>query len=201
VSHLKVDDIVLLYYSEDAARLAGARPHLESCAQCARAYESLSHTLSAVTPPEFAEAVDDLAGLRALLHERSRSREAGAIALVWLTALFYPFSFQALHGSARVAEDYAAGTLLVALTLAWACAGPLVAVLALNRLAANGLQRASSRLLVLGALMAAISPAAYLLVSRADVSLSASNSPSSPSLGPMPPRARSGSTQRDAGNP
>jgi succinate dehydrogenase/fumarate reductase cytochrome b subunit len=176
VSHLSDDDLVLLYYGEDGSRLVVAEQHLQSCAHCARAYASLTRTLSAVTPPGVVEAPDDLAELRALLRGHSTpaamGSEVGAIALVWLTALVYPFSSQALYGSGRVAQDYAAGTLLVTLTAAWACAGPLVAMFALNRLTPNNYRHASTRLLVLGALMAAISPSAYLLVSRADASLS-----------------------------
>lgn len=176
MSHLTEDDLVLLYYGEDGTRLVGAEQHLQSCAHCARAYESLARTLRAVTPPDVVEAPDDLVELRALLRgssaPASSPSEVGAIALVWLTALVYPFSFQALYGSGRVAQDYAAGTLLVALAALWACAGPFVATFALNRLTPGGFQRASTRLLVLGALMAAISPSAYLLVSRADTSLS-----------------------------
>ena len=176
MSHLTEDDLVLLYYGEDGTRLVGAEQHLQSCAHCARAYESLARTLRAVTPPDVVEAPDDLVELRALLRgssaPASSPSEVGAIALVWLTALVYPFSFQALYGSGRVAQDYAAGTLLVALAALWACAGPFVATFALNRLTPGGFQRASTRLLVLGALMAAISPSAYLLVSRADTSSS-----------------------------
>jgi succinate dehydrogenase/fumarate reductase cytochrome b subunit len=174
VRHLGDDELVLHYYGEDAARLVETERHLGSCAQCARAYESLARTLSAITPPELVEAPDDLPALRILLRDRSRSPAApsGAIALVWLAALLYPFSFQALFGSARMAQDHAAGMLLVGLTLTWACAGPFVAVFALNRMAANGFERASTRMLILGALMAAISSSVYLLVARADASLS-----------------------------
>jgi succinate dehydrogenase/fumarate reductase cytochrome b subunit len=174
VRHFSDDELVLHYYGEDGARLVETERHLGSCAQCARAYESLARTLNAVTPPELVEAPDDLPALRILLRDRSRSPAApsGAIALVWLAALLYPFSFQALFGSARLAQDHAAGMLLVGLTLTWACAGPFVAVVALNRMAANGFERASTRVLVLGALMAAISSSVYLLVARADASLS-----------------------------
>ena len=176
MSHLTEDDLVLLYYGEDGTRLLAAERHLQSCAHCARAFESLTRTLSAVTPPDAVEAPDDLAELRARLRRHSppaaSGSEVGAIAFVWLVALVYPFSFQALYGSGRVAQDYAAGTLLVALTAIWACAGPIVATFALNRLTRNHFRGASTRLLVLGALMAAISPSAYLLVSRADASLS-----------------------------
>jgi succinate dehydrogenase/fumarate reductase cytochrome b subunit len=185
VRHLTDDELVLHYYGEDGARLVAAEHHLRSCAQCAGAYESLTRMLRAVTPPALVEAPDDLPALRALLHDRSRRLavppdrhrwalpgEAGATALVWLAALLYPFSFQALFDSARVAQDHSAGILLVALTLTWTCAGPFVAVFALNRMTAAGFGRASTRGLVLGALMAAISPSMNLLVSRADASLS-----------------------------
>ena len=185
MTHLGDDELVLHYYGEDGTRLVAAERHLRSCAQCARAYESLAHTLSAIIPPEAVEAADDLPAIRALLHHRSRSLaapserkgwalpgEAGAIALVWLAALLYPFSFQALFGSARIAQDHAAGMVLVALTLTWACAGPFAAAVALNRMVTDGFERASTRLLVLGALMAAVSPALYLFVSRVALGLS-----------------------------
>jgi succinate dehydrogenase/fumarate reductase cytochrome b subunit len=185
VSHLTDDDLVLHYYGEDGPRVVAAELHLQSCAQCAKAYNALARTLNAVTPPGLVEAPDELPALRALLHDRSRSRaapaaeaawalpgEAGAIVLVWLAALAYPFSLQALFGSASLAPEHAAGTPLVALTLAWACAGPFAAAVALNRLAADGFERVSTRLLVLGALMAAISPALYVFVSRAALGLS-----------------------------
>jgi succinate dehydrogenase/fumarate reductase cytochrome b subunit len=184
VSHLTDDDLVLHYYGEDGPRVVAAERHLTSCAQCAKAYNALARTLNAVTPPELVEAPDELPALRALLHDRSRSLaasadaspwalpgEAGAIALVWLTALAYPFSLQALFGSASLTPEHAAGTPLVALTLAWACAGPFAAAVALNRMVTDGFERASTRLLVLGALMAAISPALYQFVSRLDFRL------------------------------
>jgi succinate dehydrogenase/fumarate reductase cytochrome b subunit len=183
VSHLTDDDLVLHYYGEDGPGVVAAERHLQSCARCAQAYNALARTLNAVTPPEFVEVPDELPALRALLRSRSLAAsadgspwalpgEAGAIALVWLTALAYPFSLQALFGSAGLAPEHAAGTPLFALTLAWACAGPFAAAVALNRLATDGFERASTRLLVLGALMAAISPALYVFVSRAALGLS-----------------------------
>ena len=60
VSHLSDDELVLHYYGEDGPRLVAAERHLRSCAQCARTYETLARTLSAVTPPEFVEAVPDV---------------------------------------------------------------------------------------------------------------------------------------------
>jgi succinate dehydrogenase/fumarate reductase cytochrome b subunit len=185
VSHLTDDDLVLHYYGENGRRVVAAEHHLRSCAQCAQAYDALARTLNAVTPPELVEAPDELAALRALLLDRSRRPalpaagsaralpgEAGAIALVWLTALAYPFSLQALFGSTEVAAQHAAGTPLVALTLAWACAGPFAAAVALNRMVTDGFERASTRLLTLGALMAAISPALYFFLARVQLGLS-----------------------------
>jgi succinate dehydrogenase/fumarate reductase cytochrome b subunit len=185
VSHLTDDDLVLHYYGEDGARVMAVERHLQSCGPCAQAYNALARTLNAVTPPELVEVPDDLAALRALLHDRTRSLpppaergawalpgEAGAIALVWLTTLAYPLSLQALFGSAGLTPDHAAGTPLFALTLAWACAGPFAAAIALNRMVSDGFERVSTRLLVLGALMAAISPALYVYVSRVAVGLS-----------------------------
>lgn len=185
MSHLTDDDLVLHYYGEDGPRVVAAGRHLQSCAHCAQAYDALARTLNAVTPPELVEVPDELPALRALLYDRSRSLassaegrpwalpgEAGAVALVWLAALAYPFSLQALFGSAALAPEHAAGAPLVALTLAWACAGPFAAAVALNRLVTDGFERASTRLLVVGALMAAISPALYPFISRVNFALS-----------------------------
>src|SRR5262245_8173091 len=100
--------------------------------------------------------------------------ETAPIALVWLVPLLYPLSLQALFGSARWAQAHDIGIPLVALTLLWACAGPLLAVLALNRMALDRFERASTRVLVVGALMAAISSSLFLLASRVSASLSLS---------------------------
>jgi succinate dehydrogenase/fumarate reductase cytochrome b subunit len=183
VRHLSDDELVLHYYGEDGSRIVAAERHLKSCAQCARTYEALARTLRAVRPPEFVEAADDLAAIRQLLHDRLRSQqsppavrpllegEAGLIALVWLVPVLYPLSFQALFSSARFAQEHIVGMPLVALTLMWACGGPFVAVFALTRMAVDRFERASTRLLACGALIAAISPPLFLLVSRVSLSL------------------------------
>lgn len=184
MSHLSDDDLVLHYYGEDGPRLVAGGHHLRSCGQCARAFDELARTLNAVTPPEVVEPVDDTAVIRQLIHERRSGRpsplgarrpmferEAGLIALVWLVLLAYPLSLQSLFSSNRWAEEHLGGIPLVALTLLWACAGPFVAAFALNRIADRG-ARASTRFIVIGALMAAISPALFLFVSRVNVSLS-----------------------------
>ena len=186
MSHLSDDDLVLHYYGEDGARIVDVERHLRSCAQCARGYEELARTLNAVTPPELVEPADDTLEIRQLIRDRLSGRvsplvssrpvldqEAGVIALVWLVPLAYPWAVQALFSSGRWAQDHVAFVPLVALTLIWACAGPFLAVFALNRLAADrGRERASTRVLVAGALLAAISPALLLLVSRMNASLS-----------------------------
>jgi succinate dehydrogenase/fumarate reductase cytochrome b subunit len=188
VSHLSDDELVLHYYGEDGPGIVAAERHLRSCEQCARAYEALAGTLSAVTPPEFVEAVpgfDEMPAIRQLIRDRSRGQspplrgsrsmlpaEPGWIAVVWLVPLLYPFSFQALFSSARLAQEQFVGMPLVALTLLWAFAGPFVAVFALNQMGADHLERASTRLLVFGALIAAISPALFVLVSRVSLGLS-----------------------------
>jgi len=185
VNHLSDDDLVLHYYGEDGPGMVAAERHLKSCTQCARAYETLERSLSAVTPPEFVGAVDDISELREMIRTRLKERtspfaesrstsagwgETGVIALVWLVPLVYPFSLQALFGSARWAQEHVVvGIPLVAFMLIWACAGPFLAISALNRLVSHS--GASTRLLVFGALMAAICPALFLFVSRVDASL------------------------------
>jgi succinate dehydrogenase/fumarate reductase cytochrome b subunit len=184
VSHLNDDDLVLHYYGEDGSRIVAVERHLRSCAQCAGAYERLARTLNAVTPPEFVEPADDTLAIRQLIRDRlsghvspSRSSrpvfgEIGAIALAWLVPLVYPLALQAVFESARLAQAHLFLSPLVALALLWSCAGPLVAVFALNRLADRHRERASTRALLVGALLAAISPALFLLVARVNVSLS-----------------------------
>jgi succinate dehydrogenase/fumarate reductase cytochrome b subunit len=172
VNHLSDDDLVLHYYGENEPEIAGVEHHLRACAQCARAYETISRSLNAVTPPEFVE-VPELPALRQMLRHRVReqtSRLSGLIALVWLVPLLYPVSLQALFGSGRWAQEHVVGIPFVALTLLWACAGPFLAAFALNRMTADRFERASTRLLVLGALIAAISPSLFLLVSRMNTS-------------------------------
>jgi succinate dehydrogenase/fumarate reductase cytochrome b subunit len=184
VNHLSDDELVLHYYGEDGPDIVAAERHLRACAQCARAYESIARSLNAVTAPEFVGAQDDIPALRQFILDRLREElprsasrsmpigETGATAFVWLVSVVYPFSLQALFSSARWAQENVAGIPLVALTMIWACAGPLFAVFALDCMAGGRGERASTRLLVAGALMAAISPTLFLFVSRVSVSLS-----------------------------
>ena len=187
MSHLKDEDLVLHYYGEDGPRLVAIARHLRSCAQCARAYDDLAQTLNAVRPPEFVEPADDTLVIRQLIRERLSGQvspldvrepmfaaEASVIALVWLVPLVYPLALRALFGSGQWAQAQFAFVPLVVLALVWACAGPGLAVFALNRVADRG-SRLSTRVLVMGALMAAISPSLFLLVSRMNASLSSNS--------------------------
>jgi succinate dehydrogenase/fumarate reductase cytochrome b subunit len=95
------------------------------------------------------------------------------LALVWLVPLLYPLALHALFSSGRLAQDYVIFIPVVALTLIWACAGPFLAVFALNRSVTDRRSEpASRRVLIAGAVMAAISPALFLFVSRVNVSFS-----------------------------
>jgi succinate dehydrogenase/fumarate reductase cytochrome b subunit len=183
VSHLSDDELVLHYYGEDGPHIVVVERHLHSCEQCARAYQALTRTLSAVVAPELVEPPDDTAAIRQLLHERVRGDalsagarflvvrgEAGAIALAWLVPVLYPFSFQALFSSAQWAQAHVAGGALVVLTLMWACAGPFVAMLALQRMP-DRFDSVFARLRAVGALLAAIGPALFLLLARAGLGL------------------------------
>src|SRR5262245_36640788 len=111
--HLSEDDLILHYYGESGADIVAAEAHLRDCAQCAQAYGTLTRTLSVVTPPELSEAAtgdDDLVAVRArILNSRSNRAQPGLIVLVWLTSLLYPFSLQALFGSAQWAQTHFVG--------------------------------------------------------------------------------------------
>ena len=185
MTHLSDDELVLHYYGEDGPEIVTAERHLKACTQCARAYEALARTLNTVIPPELVEAFDDLPALRQLLREHSRDgssslpvgkslirARAGVTVLVWLAPLLYPVSLKALFSSAQWAQSQVVGVPFVALALMWACVGPLLAICALNHLSFDRGAQASTRVLVVGAVMAAISPSLFLFVSRANDGLS-----------------------------
>jgi succinate dehydrogenase/fumarate reductase cytochrome b subunit len=178
VRHFSDDDLVLHYFGEDGPEMLAVESHLQSCAQCAREYEALTRTLSLVTAPEPVEVPDDLFTLRQRLREIPRGRparagagpapwraEAGAIFVAWLVPVLYPLCLPALFTSGQWAQEHGAAAVLLVLTLLWACAGPLVAIAVLHSIS-DRFDRASTRLLALGALMATVSPPLFLLVSR-----------------------------------
>ncbi|HVZ22819.1 MAG TPA: hypothetical protein VG871_17220 [Vicinamibacterales bacterium] len=178
MSHLSDDDLVLHYYGEDGAEAVVAERHLQSCGRCAQAYEALTRILRAVTAPDIIAAPDDAVAFRESLRARiARSvpafvarrtwwqRDPAAIALAWLVPVLYPWSLPAVFASAQRAHEQPAGIALTGLALLWACAGPLAAVLVLHGVA-DRFGRVSTRLRVLGAVVATISPPLFLLVAR-----------------------------------
>jgi succinate dehydrogenase/fumarate reductase cytochrome b subunit len=167
VSHLTDDDLVLQYYGEGGPEMLTAARHLEACTDCARAYEALARTLGAVKPPEFVEVPDDTQALRQLLREQVRAHtwltEPRAIAMAWLVPLLYPWALPAFFASAQLAGEQVPAVALSVLALLWACAGPVVA-LAVLRGTVDRFDRVRTRLRVLGALMATVSPPLFLLL-------------------------------------
>jgi hypothetical protein len=176
--HLSDDDLVLHYFGEDGPEMLAVESHLQSCAQCAREYEALTRTLSVVAPPELVEVPDDGFALRQMLREIPRGRparagrglaqwraEGSAIFVAWLVPVLYPLCLPAMFTSGQWAHEHGAAAVLLVLTLLWACAGPLVAIGVLHGIN-DRFDRASTRLLALGALMSTISPPLFLLVSR-----------------------------------
>jgi hypothetical protein len=167
VSHLTEDDLVLHYYGEDGPVMVTAARHLETCAECARAYEVLARTLAAVTPPEFFQVPDDTQALRELLREQVRAQrwltEPRAIALAWLVPVLYPWSLPAIFASGQLSADQAARVALSVLALLWACGGPVIAAVVLHG-TVDRFDRVLTRLRVLGALMATISPPLFMLL-------------------------------------
>lgn len=175
MNHLTDDELVLHYYDEDGPDLVRAQRHLETCVDCARAYEGLARTLRAVAPPDVVEAPDDTIAIRRLLLERARDRESAllarvdtwlteprAIALAWLVPVLYPWAVAAIFAGARSEEPLVRGGLVVP-ALLWACAGPALAVLVMNG-ADERFDRLSSRVRVLGAILATLSPPLFMVV-------------------------------------
>ena len=184
MSHLTDDDLVLHYYSEDADRTMASERHLQSCAQCARAYASLTRTLRAITPPELVDPPADTLELRELLRAQVRGPaspaatlawwqgDGAALLLAWLVPVLYPFSLPALFASVHSTRAPFPAIALTVAVLLWACAGPLVAVLVLQHVG-DRFDRVSTRLRVLGAIVATISPPLFMLVARGGQSLTA----------------------------
>ena len=175
MNHLTDDELVLHYYDEDGPDLVRAERHLETCVDCAQAYEGLARTLRAVTPPDVVEAPEDTIAIRRLLLERAGDRESAlmarvhawlteprAIALAWLVPVLYPWAAPAIFAGARSGEPLVRGVLVV-LALLWACAGPVVAVVVLHGVIGR-FDRLRTRLRVLGALLATISPPLFMLL-------------------------------------
>jgi hypothetical protein len=96
----------------------------------------------------------------ALCDAPARAFSAEALpALIWVVPLIYPLAPPALTSSATLAQHGSlAGAVFFALSLTWAMAGPVAAVLLLNHLDDNGLDRREHRLAIAGAHLAAVTP-------------------------------------------
>lgn len=86
---------------------------------------------------------------------------------VWLIPMLYPLSLSATFRSAELTRSNAAlGSGFLTLALAWSVAGPFVGWLALNYLDRNEFDRSRNRLVVYGALLAAVTPALFTAMRR-----------------------------------
>ena len=79
--------------------------------------------------------------------------------LIWLVPLLYPVSLSAIFRSAELTRaNVALGSILLMLAIGWSVTGPVAGMLVLNYLDGNSLDRSHNKLVVHGALLAAISP-------------------------------------------
>lgn len=79
--------------------------------------------------------------------------------IVWAIPILYPLSLPAMFRSAELTRtNVALGSSLLALAIASSLVGPLAGWLALDYLDRHGLERSRNRLLVHGALLAAVTP-------------------------------------------
>jgi len=96
-----------------------------------------------------------------------RATAAPQTFVVWLVPILYPLSLSATFRSAELARgNLLLGSAFLTLTIAWSVAGPVAGWLALNYLDRSGLDRSQNRLLVHGALLAAVSPALFTAMRR-----------------------------------
>jgi hypothetical protein len=167
MTHATEEDLVLYFYGEAAAPSDVGR-HLQTCAACAREYEALARSLQQVVATEAPDPGEDFwRQLREGVPKEWPPARWLLAACVWAVALLYPFAPGALFESARMGERLGlAGAPVVALALAWAFAGPCVALLVLGRMRGTPTDHMWSRLIVYGAVAATISPALFNLTSR-----------------------------------
>ena len=98
---------------------------------------------------------------------RARTIAAPQAFFVWFIPMLYPLSLSATFRSAELTRANAAlGSGFLALALAWSVAGPFVGWLALNYLDRNEFDRSRNRLVVYGALLAAVTPALFTAMRR-----------------------------------
>ncbi len=90
---------------------------------------------------------------------QARTIAAPQAFLVWLIPAFYSLSISAMFRSAEITRaNVVLGSGLLAVAIAWSVAGPFAAWLALNYLDREHLDRGRNRLVVHGALLAAVTP-------------------------------------------
>jgi len=98
---------------------------------------------------------------------RMRPIAAPQAYFIWFIPILYPLSLSATFRSAELTRANAAlGSGFLALALAWSVAGPVAGWLALNYLDRNELDRSRNRLVVHGALLAAVTPALFTAMRR-----------------------------------
>src|SRR5215469_14418051 len=87
--------------------------------------------------------------------------------IIWAIPILYPLSLPAIFRSAELARtNLALGSSLLALAIASSVIGPVTGWMALNYLDRNGIERSRNRLLVHGALLAAVSPPLFTAMRR-----------------------------------
>jgi hypothetical protein len=98
---------------------------------------------------------------------RVRTSTAPQAFFVWFIPILYPLSLSATFRSAELTRaNVALGSGFLALAIAWSVAGPVAGWLALNYLDRNELDRGRNRLVVHGALLAAVTPALFTAMRR-----------------------------------
>jgi hypothetical protein len=108
-----------------------------------------------------------LAAVSAQAPARVKTIPAPKTFIVWLFPILYPFSLSATFHSAELTKvNLALGSVFLALTIAWSIAGPVAGWLALSYLDRNELDRDRNRLMVHGALLAAVAPALFTAMRR-----------------------------------
>lgn len=93
---------------------------------------------------------------------RIRTIAAPQAFFVWLFPFLYPLSLSAMFRSAELTRrSVALGSGFLGLAVAWSVASPVAGWLAINYLDRNELDRSRNRLVVHGALLAAVTPALF----------------------------------------
>ncbi len=101
---------------------------------------------------------------------QARTGAAPQALLVWLVPISYQLSLSAMFRSAEFARaNVALGSGFLALAIAWSVAGPFAGWLALNYLDEHQLDRSRNRLVVHGALLAALTPPLFSLVAKVGI--------------------------------